>query len=75
MNHFTHQPKSLVGGQFVHPMHTPKLWHLLWDAARQQPWYTDGVTYVGNADGWFYFQLRGVTSGFARVNLKFGRQS
>jgi hypothetical protein len=62
---FTHKPARLE--QDLHPIFTKDLWNRVWQAARQQPWFSDKVTYVGTNGGFHYFQSKGVTTGFARI--------
>lgn len=69
MNAFIHRPKGRLAGEFFHPVHTKLLWVKVWDAASAQPWFGPNVDYVGNQDGYFYFQKPGVTTGFARVKV------
>ena len=66
---FTHKPKRL-DGVFFHPTSTKALFDLVWAEARKQGLYPADETHigcVGNKDGYFYFQIRGLTTGFARV--------
>lgn len=70
LNAFIHQPKNLNTGVFVSPTHTKALWAKVWAAARAQDWFSENVSLVGNADGYFYFQKRGLTTGFARVKVQ-----
>jgi hypothetical protein len=68
---FIHKPKHLEG-VFFHPTHTNALWDKVWTEARKQDWWpTDEKTigYVGNENGYFYFQISGLTTGFARIKL------
>lgn len=65
---FIHKPKSLSGILFS-PVHTKALWDKVWDAARSSDWFEDNVGCVGNWDGFFYFQIPGLTTGFARVTV------
>jgi hypothetical protein len=66
---FIHKPKSLAGGVFFHPLDTKILWDTVWNAAKAQDWYEPDLCCVGNKDGFFYFQIRGLTTGFARVTV------
>jgi hypothetical protein len=73
MTAFTHKPKSLRNELFFHPTHTKALWDKVWTKARKQDWFpTDEKTIgcVGNEDGYFYFQIRGLTTGFARLKIE-----
>lgn len=67
---FTHKPKRLSNDVYFHPVHTKTLWDKVWTKARKQDWWpTDETTigYVGNQNGYFYFQIKGLTTGFARI--------
>lgn len=66
---FNHKPKNLAGGAFFHPLNTKALWDKVWTAAKAQDWYEPNLTCVGNKDGFFYFQIWGLTTGFARVKI------
>lgn len=72
MNHtaFTHKPKGCLDDVYFHPVHTRALWDKVWTQARQQDWWQDNVGCVGNKDGCFYFQIPGLTTGFARLEVK-----
>ena len=66
---FTHKPKRL-NGVFFSPTVTKALFDLVWAEARKQDLYPSDESHlgcVGNKDGYFYFQIRGLTTGFARV--------
>jgi hypothetical protein len=67
MNAFTHKPKGSLSDVYVHPLNTKALWDKVWAKAREQDWWSDDLGYVGNKDGWHYFQKRGLTTGFARI--------
>jgi hypothetical protein len=64
-NHFTHKPRGLQ--QDIHPIFNKDAWKRLWEIARNQPWYDDQTTYVGTKDGFHYFQRKGLTTGYARI--------
>lgn len=66
---FTHKPKRL-DGVFFTPVDTKALWDKVWTAAKAQDWWEQDVACVGNQDGFFYFQIRGLTTGFARVQIE-----
>lgn len=66
---FTHRPENLRNEVFFHPVETKVLWDKVWAEARKQDWWQDGITCVGNSDGYFYFQIRGLTTGFARLKV------
>jgi hypothetical protein len=67
---FIHKPKRL-DGVFFHPVHTKALWDKVWAEARRQDWWDENsVGCVGNKDGYFYFQIRGLTTGFARIKVE-----
>lgn len=66
---FIHKPKRL-DGVFVSPVHTKALWDRVWAAAKAQDWWEADLGLVGNKDGYFYFQVRGLTTGFARVKVE-----
>jgi len=69
---FTHKPKRLSEEVFVHPTITKPLWDKIWLEARKQDLYPEDekhLGYVGNKDGYFYFQIRGLTTGFARIKI------
>jgi hypothetical protein len=69
-NAFIHRPKGNLSGVYFHPTATRMLWNLVWDEARKQDWFTPDVGYIGNdGKGNFYFQLSGVTTGFAKVHV------
>ena len=70
MNAFTHKPNGPLSEVFVHPTATKALWNKLWTEARRQDWWQDDVGYVGNKDGYFYFQRPALTTGFARIKLE-----
>jgi hypothetical protein len=70
MNAFTHKPEGSLAGAFFHPTKTKGLWNMVWAEARSQDWYSDDVGYVGNKDGYFYFQKPSVTTGFARIRVE-----
>jgi hypothetical protein len=66
---FTHKPKRL-NGVYFHPTNTKALFDLVWAEARKQDLYPADEKHlgcVGNKDGYFYFQIRGLTTGFARI--------
>jgi len=66
---FTHKPKG-ISGVYFHPTNTKALFDLVWAEARKQDLYPSDESHlgcVGNKDGYFYFQIRGLTTGFARV--------
>ena len=69
---FSHRPARLANDVFVHPVHTKELWTRLWAAARSQDWWEEGVGYVGDLDGFYYFQIPGLRTGFARLSLDSG---
>lgn len=66
---FIHKPKTL-DGVFFTPTETKALWDKVWAAAKAQDWWEDDLGCVGNQDGFFYFQVRGLTTGFARVQIE-----
>ena len=68
---FTHHPtrKQLLRGVYFHSIHTRALWDRVWAAARAQDWYEPEIGMVANDGEHFYFQIRGLTTGFARVTL------
>jgi hypothetical protein len=65
---FVHTPKQLNNAIFVHPTATKALFHTLFDAAKSQPWWNDGVGYVGNDNGTHYFQIIGYPA-FAALTI------
>lgn len=68
--HFTHRPRGYITDQHFSPVHTKPLWDKVWEAARKEPWYNDrDISCVGNKDGYFYFQKRGIVTGFARIYI------
>ena len=69
---FTHRPKGHLGEVYFHPKHTKALWDTVWAEARKQDWWPDdekSIGCVGNRDGYFYFQIRGLTTGFGRIRI------
>lgn len=64
---FNHRPRKLDNEIYVCPVNTKPLWDKVWAAARAQDWYEDDVGLVGNHQGFHYFQINGLTTGFARV--------
>jgi hypothetical protein len=64
---FTHKPKGPLSDVYFHPTNTKALWDKVWTEARAQDWWSDDLGCVGNKDGYFYFQKRGLTTGYARV--------
>jgi hypothetical protein len=67
---FTHKPKSLRDEVYFHPIHTKPLWDKVWAAAKSQDWYEPEMSYVGNDGEFFYFQIAGLTTGFARLKIE-----
>jgi hypothetical protein len=69
---FIHKPKSstLRSGYLVDPQHTRKLFLAIWAEARKQPWWEKRVGLVGNDRKFFYFQINGLETGFARLEIK-----
>jgi hypothetical protein len=69
---FTHKPKGHLDGVYFHPINTKALWDKVWAEARKQDWFPadeKSIGYVGNKDGYFYFQISGLKTGFARIKV------
>jgi hypothetical protein len=64
---FVHKPKKL--DQAIYVGFSGPLFNAIWDKAKVQDWYQDGIGYVGNDKGVHYFQIAGYTGGFARIEL------
>lgn len=67
-NAFIHRPKRLANEICFHP--SSPYWGRVWDAAKAQDWWQPNVGCVGNDKGYFYFQIPGLTTGFARVEVR-----
>lgn len=67
---FTHKPKGNLDGVYFHPINTKPLWDKVWSEAKKQDWWQDNVGCVGNKDGYFYFQVPGLKTGFARIEIE-----
>lgn len=60
---FTHKPGRKTTSIFVDSR--GPLFKALFDAAKQQDWWEDGVGMVGNDYDKFYFSITGLTTGLA----------
>lgn len=70
MNAFIHKPKGYLSDVYFHPYNTKALWDKVWAEAKRQDWWQPNVGCVGNKDGYFYFQIPGLTTGFARIKVE-----
>lgn len=61
---FMHKPKKL---QKMDVMPGSEEWDRLWAAAKAQTWWDDKLGYVGHDGSFWYFQVDGLTTGFARI--------
>lgn len=68
--YFIHHPTLEDLTAWINPLLTSDLWKQVWDIAKAQPWYVDGLVLLGGDGNSFYFMKSGVRSGMARVQLK-----
>lgn len=66
-NAFIHKPRKGTLNFNIRPGNVR--WDTMWDVVRAAKWYEPGIGYVGDDGKFAYFQLPGLTTGFARINL------